>query len=100
MDHAQYIVPPEPRVTERRVLRRPKTRRAVQVCVASGALALPALLLSIPAGCVLLAFGALSGGLAFVLRSREPRRAIVLRRLEWPRTHSARGSILHFDAGR
>jgi len=99
MDRASYIVPPEPRVTERRVLRRPWMRRAVHAALAGGALALPTLFVSTPAAAVLLGFGALCALGAVVLRFVEPRRSVVVQKLDWP-WHTTRGSWIHFSAGR
>jgi len=80
------IVPPKPRTEEVRVMRRPKTRRALQVCVAAAASALVATPPVSPLNShaliiVLVGVAFVSGVSGLVLRFVEQPREIVLRKV-------------------
>jgi hypothetical protein len=86
MARANSIVPPKPRTAELRVMRRPKTRRALQVCVAAEAAALVASPVS-PFNSraliiVLVGVAFVSGVSALVLRFVEQPREIVVRKVQ------------------
>ena len=87
MVRAVSIVPPKPR--ELRVMRRPKTRRALQTCVGAAALALIAVLLSATgsyAALLILVGGAVVGGVStVVLRFVEQPREVVVRKVHYER---------------
>jgi hypothetical protein len=96
MDHATSIVPPKPRVTERRVVGRPKMRRALQMCSGAAALALGAacLLLADSSSApliVLVGVAFASGVSAIFLRFVEQPREIVVRKVD----HEWNRSVIH-----
>ena len=84
------IVPPKPRVLELRVMRRLKTRRALQTCVGAAASALVSVLLS-PTDSyaaplmILMGVAFVSGVSAVVLRFVEQPREIIVRKVEHER---------------
>jgi hypothetical protein len=93
MDHGTSIVPPKARVTETRVVRRPKMRRALQMCGGAAALALGTASLSLADSysaplIVLVVVAFVSGASATVLRFVEQPREIVVRKVdrEWSRS--------------
>lgn len=98
MDRGSYLVPPEPRSSERRVWQRPKLRRALHFMIVSAALATLAHFGALPRLALLLAAAALLAALAaVVLRFAEAKRLVVVRRLDWS---NPLDTIVHFTAGR
>lgn len=85
MARTTAIVPPKPQEVERRVIRRPKTRRALRLCIGAGVLLLAVLVLPTdrhPAP--IIALGSLAcvyGIAAVVLRFVEKPTEVVLRKM-------------------